>query len=51
MLDEEICKLKIEVTKMGRVNARVRGVDLAGPPTILEQFVTLLSWLRLHPTK
>ena len=50
-LDEEINKIKIGGTQMGHTNVKMRGLDLAIPPTILEWVVTLLSWLQLHPTE
>lgn len=36
---------------MDRASTRGKEPDLVGPPTMLEQVVTLLSWLWLHPTE
>lgn len=46
ILDEEISKLNTGVAQVEHVE--LRDPSLASPTTALEQFTTLLSWLRLH---
>lgn len=43
-LDEEIAKIKVGFIQMGYAKEPLREPDLAGPPTLLAQAVTLLSW-------
>lgn len=48
MLDEEISKMTIDVTQAGHTNLLIKAQGLAMSTLVLEQVVTLLSWLRPH---
>jgi len=44
-LDEDIEKIKIGDPQIDHASTQGKELDLAGPPTILAQAMTLLSWL------